>query len=431
MRIAFAGPADLDLSPKPQFAIAIITHELASRLAPLNDVVVYGGEQYGSQGACVDGVEYRPIVHASPWYLKGMSLFDRASSDSRLMGYVFQSSLYYPRYALRLARFARRDRVDLLHLHNFFQAIPIIRAVNPDLKIVLHMHAEWLAKTNARFGRSRLRDVDLILGCSDYVCRQIRAVYPEFADRVETLYNGFDPTGFRERDEDARATSEHSPRIVFVGRISPEKGLHVAIDAMREVTAKFPSACLEIIGPSAPQAPYHLIALGNPSVDPRGAFRSFYKGNYLDQLRQQAADQVLGSVDFTIGFFPHEELRRRCAGARLLVNPSFSETFGMPLIEAMGQGLPVVATDVGGVPEIVRDGVNGLLVPPNDPHALAQAMIAVLSDEERAEQMGAAGRASVIERFTWEHVIERYLGILARLADAKRERGLQPAGAGP
>ena len=420
MRIAFAGPADLDLSPVPQFAIAIITHALASRLARTHDVIVYGGEHYGAGGACVDDVEYRPIVHTSPWYLKGLSLFDRASSDSRLMGYVFQSSLYYPRYAYRLARYARRDRVDLLHLHNFFQAIPVIRAVNPNMKIVLHMHAEWLAETNVRFGRSRLRDADLVLGCSDYVSGQIRSVYPEFADRVETLYNGFDPARFPPREQPAATTtSQLYPRIVFVGRISPEKGLHIAIEAMREVTARFPSARLEIIGPDTPQARYHLIALRNPSVDPRGAFRSFYTGRYLERLREQVAELVPGHVDFTIGFFRQDELRRRCAGATLLVNPSLSETFGMPLMEAMAQGLPVVATEVGGVREIVTNGETGVLVPPNDAHALAEGIMSVLSDPPRAEQMSAAGRASVLDRFTWERVVERYDDILTRLAPAK------------
>ena len=429
MRIAFAGSADLDLSPVPQFAIAIITREMARRLALTHDVIVYGGERYGARGACIDGVRYRPIIYASPWYLKALSLFDRASCDSRLMGYVFQSSLYYPRFAFRLARSARRDRIDLLHLHNFFQAIPVIRAMNPNMKIVLHMHAEWLAKIGVRFGRSRLRGVDLILGCSDYLSRQIRAAYPEFADRVETLYNGFDVERFVPSEEHAATTSVRSPRIVFVGRISPEKGLHVAIEAMREVAVRFPSARLEIIGLDAPQARYHLIALRDPRVDPRGAFEQFYAGGYFDRLRRQAADQVPGHVDFSIGFLPHEEVCRRCAGASLLVNPSLSETFGMALIEAMAQGLPVVATAVGGVPEIVRDGVTGLLVPPNDPHALAHAIVTVLSDARRAKQMGVAGRASVLERFTWEHVIERYGQLLARLAPEQREPGLQPIGA--
>jgi glycosyltransferase involved in cell wall biosynthesis len=428
MRIAFAGPADLDLTV-PQFAIGVITHELARRLALTHDVIVYGGEDDGPRCVDVDNLAYRSIIHTSPWYLKGLSLFDRASSDSRLMGYVFQSSLYYPRFAFRLARLARRDRVDLLHLHNFFQAIPVIRAVNPNMKIVLHMHAEWLAKVNLRFGRSRLRGADLILGCSDYVTRQIRAAYPELADRVETLYNGCDASCFVPVDELAATKRERCPRIVFVGRISPEKGLHVAIAAMRAVAARFPSARLEIIGPDAPQARHHLIALRNPLVDPRDALQPFYTGRYSDRLRQQAAYQVPGHVEFTIGFLLHEEMRRRYAGADLLVNPSLSETFGMSLIEAMALGLPVVATEVGGMPEIVRDGVTGLLVPPNDSHALANAMIMVLNDAERAEQMGAAGRASVLERFTWEHIVERYQQLLARLAAPEREPGT-PAGRG-
>jgi spore coat protein SA len=425
MRIAFTGAADLDLNPAPQSAIGIFTSELARRLAATDDVIVYGG----AQDARIDDVAYRPVVRTSPWYLKGLSLFDRASNHPRLMGYVFQSSLYYPRFAFRLARFARRDRVNVLHVHNFFQAMPLIRAVNPHMRLILHMHAEWLAKVDVAFGRSRLRAADLILGCSEYVSEQIRTAFPDFADRVETLYNGVDPTRFVPHEEYRVRSSRPWPHIVFVGRITPEKGLHVAIEAMREVIAAFPSARLEIIGPDAPQAPLHLIALREPTVDPRGAFQPFYVGRYLDRLRDQAAEHVPGHVDFTVGFLPHDDVIARCADADLLVNPSLAETFGMPLIEAMALRLPVVASDVGGVPEIVRNGVTGLLVPRNDPHALARALIAVLSDAARAQQMGMAGREVVLERFTWEHITERYRQLLARMP-LEKPAVEEPVGAG-
>src|SRR6202007_3148190 len=100
-----------------------------------------------------------------------------------------------------------------------------------------------------------------------------------------------------------------------------------------------------------PQAQYHLVALGDPRVDPRGAFQSFYAGNYCEQLRRQADKQVPGHVDFSVGALTHEEVRRRYAAADVLVNPSLSETFGMSLIEAMAMERPVTATEVGGMKE--------------------------------------------------------------------------------
>jgi glycosyltransferase involved in cell wall biosynthesis len=93
--------------------------------------------------------------------------------------------------------------------------------------------------------------------------------------------------------------------------------------------------------------------------------------------------------------------------ASLFVLPTQFEAFGHAVVEAMGSALPCVTTNVGALPEIVDDGTTGLLVPPLDPPALAEALIALLSDPVRAEAMGRAGYAKVLERFTWKHVAER------------------------
>ena len=88
--------------------------------------------------------------------------------------------------------------------------------------------------------------------------------------------------------------------------------------------------------------------------------------------------------------------------AALLVMPSFYESFGIACLEAMAFGLPVVATRVGGLPEVIEDGVTGLLVPPGDADALAQAMIRLLSDADLRRRMGQAGRERVLKEFTTE-----------------------------
>lgn len=94
------------------------------------------------------------------------------------------------------------------------------------------------------------------------------------------------------------------------------------------------------------------------------------------------------------------------ARAALFVQPSFYETFGIACLEAMCFGLPVVATQVGGLPEVVEDGVTGILVPPNDPQALAEAVLSLLRDPERRRQMGRRGREKVLAQFTPERVAD-------------------------
>jgi glycosyltransferase involved in cell wall biosynthesis len=90
----------------------------------------------------------------------------------------------------------------------------------------------------------------------------------------------------------------------------------------------------------------------------------------------------------------------------MLVQPSFSESFGMPVVEAMSSALPVVASDVDALPELVLDGQTGLLVNPDNPPQLAEALLRVLEDPVKARAMGERGRARVLDGFSWEATVQ-------------------------
>ena len=110
-----------------------------------------------------------------------------------------------------------------------------------------------------------------------------------------------------------------------------------------------------------------------------------------------------------------EDLRSFLAEADIFVLPSRSEGFANALIEAMAASLPVVATRVGGNPEAIEDGVTGLLVPPENPDALAHALKELLSDSERSWAMGVAGRQLATREFSNERVTNKVAGIYHRL----------------
>jgi glycosyltransferase involved in cell wall biosynthesis len=95
----------------------------------------------------------------------------------------------------------------------------------------------------------------------------------------------------------------------------------------------------------------------------------------------------------------------------VFVMPSYYETFGISCLEAMAFGLPVVATRAGGLPEVVEDGVTGLLVPPGDTHALAEAIGRLLRDPDLRRRLGEAGRERVLARFTAEHVVKEMIPV--------------------
>ena len=150
-------------------------------------------------------------------------------------------------------------------------------------------------------------------------------------------------------------------------------------------------------------------------------------GDGPEQARLEALAEALGiakQVRF-LGDLPLDEVAPLYRGCRFLVLPSRFEPFGLVLLEAMAVGKAVVATRVGGIPEFVRDGETGLLVPPDDPAALAGAIRGLLANPVLAEQLGARGQAFFRQHYTLERVRGRYLDLYAELAGGAR--GGRPA----
>jgi glycosyltransferase involved in cell wall biosynthesis len=112
-------------------------------------------------------------------------------------------------------------------------------------------------------------------------------------------------------------------------------------------------------------------------------------------------------------------LRQHLAAADIFVLPSRSEGFSNAIIEAMASSLPVVATDVGGNGEAVKDGITGFLVPPEDPGALSAAILRLISDPSQAKAMGAAGMKVVAERFTTETMMNQIAGAYRNLLSGR------------
>jgi glycosyltransferase involved in cell wall biosynthesis len=296
----------------------------------------------------------------------------------------------------------------VVHLHNFSRYVPIVRALNPRSKIVLHMHCEWLTQFDRRLIGRRLRHVDLIVGCSDHITEKIRRTFPEYADRCVTVYNGVDPERFNGRGC-PRGGGER--QVLFVGRISPEKGIHDLLDAFASVAAVDPTVRLTVVGRPGSAPPEFLVSLSDdPNV--RDLHRFYASGNgapgdpYFSHLKEMLTPETADRVTFT-GHVAYEHVIDYYRRADLVVNPSLSEAFGMSLVEAMVAEIPVVATKVGGMVEIVEEGATGLLVEPGEPARLAEAMRHLLERADVRRQMGTAGRRRALTHFSWERVVER------------------------
>lgn len=165
--------------------------------------------------------------------------------------------------------------------------------------------------------------------------------------------------------------------IGSIGRLHPQKGLAFLLEAMLFVCEAVPKVCLLVMGDG--------------------------------DLRQQLSDQTksLGLQEVVLFARARDNVPQVLAAIDLFVLPSLWEGLPLVVLEAMAAGLPVVATAVGGTPELVVEGETGLLVPPRDPAALAQAILALLNDPELAQRLGENGRLRVATQFTIQQMVQQ------------------------
>jgi glycogen synthase len=198
--------------------------------------------------------------------------------------------------------------------------------------------------------------------------------------RVVVIHNGIDPDRFKRTDR--RDALERwgvtPPYVLFVGRITDQKGIFHLLDA----APKLPKGVQLVLCASAPDT---------PEIEAR--------------LRRALPQHP--NVKWIDAMVPVEEVVQLYSHAAAFACPSVYEPFGLINLEAMACGTAVVASAVGGILEVVEDGVTGLLVPPARPDDLAGALRKVLDDPERARAMGVAGRKRVEDHFSWASVAER------------------------
>ena len=304
-----------------------------------------------------------------------------------------------------------RQDCDIVHIMQMPQFVPVIRAQLPRTRIVLHMQNQWLEHLDKGVIERRISAADLVLGCSDFVAAGVRRRFPSLEQRCSNIYNGADTALFA-RPPGVRPQPK---QLLFVGRIAPEKGVHILVDAFRIVRARYPEAHLELIGPEKviPKE-VHLPVCDDPHVLEIESY--FRPGVYTDLLTAKMSELPSRSVSFFNKGMIFNELVPHYHSASIFVFPSvWEEPFGMPVVEAMASRTPVVATRGGAFPEIVEDGVSGLLVERSNVQALADAILQLISNPEQRDAMAKAAfeRASAI--FSWDRITENLLEKYERL----------------
>lgn len=238
---------------------------------------------------------------------------------------------------------------------------------------------DWLPlMVQMRLWRRWRHAFDLIVANGEAVRGRLAA---EGMEPIEVVSNGVP-------SRPARPPLAPPPTVAFAGRLIPKKGADVLVRAFGRVVARVPRARLLVAG----------------------------HGPERGRLDRLVAGLGLSSRVSMLGHLPRPELERRFDPAWVQVVPSrYAEPFGLVATEAMMRGTAVVASRVGELPEIVRDGRTGLLIPPEDPEALAGALLGLLDDRDRAERMGRAGREAALAHFTEAGHVDRMVELYRTL----------------
>ena len=293
----------------------------------------------------------------------------------------------------RYERIVRSLKPDLVHAHSS-KAGAIARLgklMHPRVPVFYTPHGYAFAGFfEHELERVAYREAELVLGPLTRrvvaVCqaeaRLAASLLP--ARRVRVVYNGIEPDGGGPPDERVRALASRGPIICTVTQLRPGKGVETLIDALPAAHARHPEMQLVIVG----------------------------DGPLRGALEAQAEGHGVGAAVHFLG--EHANPAAVLRASDIFVLPSWAESFPYVILEAMSDGVPILATDVGGIAEAVLDGESGLLVSPRDHAELAGGLIALLDDAGlRARLAGAAGE-TVRRRFT-------RAGMIARLADVYEE----------
>ena len=355
-----------------------------------------------------DGVDVvRFPIDLPPDLTYGRVAQSSVSSFGKLMRVAVMAHYLEAQYR-HTVRVGRQMGADVVHAHWAIPTGPAAVKAADSLGVpsVITMHGgdvyvnpsqgydfptRWYVRPVLRW---TLKSADALSAITDD-CRQhaLRAGAP--AESVRIVFNGTDLRRFSpETNGRSPVDPRFGPHMIFACRqLFPRKGIRFLIEAAAQIKPRYPDLKLIIAGDGFERP--ELVALA-------------------ERLG------IAGDVTF-LGWVPNTDLPQYYRAAAISVIPSLEEGFGIPAAEAMGCEIPVVASDAGGLPEVVENGVTGLVVPRGDSSALAAAMSSLLDDPIRRHRMGLAGRERALRLFDWDRTAEHFEQIYQETAARHRK----------
>jgi len=386
--------------------LGVYIRQMYDRLAAHHDVRVLCplAPRMEARAHAPGRVEVAPFAYGLP---RAWSTFGYGGGLTGEQKLSRASLLLAPLYGVAAMERVWRDRgrADILHAHFLVPNGSIAATASGGRPLAISLHgsdvylAERFAPRDTR-PRIALNEAAAVIPCSEDLARRAIALGADPA-RVHVIPYGVDASLFAncERSSGARAeireklgAGDH-PVVLFVGNLLPKKGVTFLLDAAAAVRRAHPQALFVIAGD--------------------GALRA--------DLERQAATLGLGDGVRFVGALPWAEIPSWHAAADVFVVPSVIDATGnvdgLPnvVLEAMASGLPVVATAVGGLPMVVKPRETGLLVPPENAPALAEAISTLIGDRALAAACGARARELLTSELSWERIAARYAELFQTL----------------
>lgn len=296
----------------------------------------------------------------------------------------------------RLRRAIRQEKPDVLHVHSrsgadYFGGVAAHRESCPAVLTRRVDRPEPRLLAAAKYRR-----YDAIAAISRAVRAHLVDAVGDRAPRVECIPSAVDATRFapnllrRQSARHAWGLGNDEFVIGAVGQLIARKGYDVLLEAMPIILSRFDNLRLMIFG----------------------------QGPLRQDLQRRICRLGLESRVRLLGYEP--DMEKQLPGLDLFVHSARAEGLGLAVLEALSTGLPVIARRVGGLPDLIADGLNGVLIE-DAPDALAAAVIGLIQDDDRRERLGARARACVLERFTIRTMSEGYLRVYESLSMALRD----------
>jgi len=338
-------------------------------------------------------------VHAEALYLldahtPSVSLIERARQSEMPVHVVQERSALDPAGAGAFARLVRAGRFDIVHTHDY-KSNTVARMLTVAGKFRIVATAHGYNQTTRREGcyysleRMLLRRADAVI-CPSRRLADYLAETGVSPSRLHVIHNGveLDQWPFR-----PRSVPNDPPIVLYVGRLSREKNVQALLQACAMLTRDGRRLQLHVAGEGPEKAEL---------------------AEQADQLGLAEAVRWLGQCD---------DVADRLAAADVFVNPSTTEAMPNTVLEALAVGTPVIATDAGATEELVLDGRTGLLIPPGDVGAVADAMARLMDNPDVGRSMAWRGRTHVQRHFDFRirmaHIVALYRGVLAAAREAR------------